>query len=83
MKGTITPGDKYNKVTKIMEASSLEINMDTPTTLSAALQVLTQVVQALIVSGEKLPSEEAMIEKAKSIADKILHEEKSPEKDLE
>ena len=83
MKGTITPGDKYNKVTKIMEASSLDINIETPTVLSASLQVLTKVVQALIISGEKFPSEEAMIEKARSITEKILNNKKSPEKDLE
>lgn len=75
MKGSITPGDKFNKVNKIIDASSLKIEMemdDNQTVLSAKLQVITTIVHALIVSGEKFKSDDALVNRAKTIAKKIL-----------
>ncbi len=72
MKGTITPGDKFTKVSKIIEASSLNIEMETQTVLSAEMHVLTEVVKALIISGEKFNSDDALITRAKNITKKIL-----------
>lgn len=72
MKGTITPGDNFAKVSKIIEASSLNIEMETQTVLSAEMHVLTEVVKALIISGEKFNSDDALITRAKNITKKIL-----------
>ena len=75
MKGSITPGDKFNKVNKIIDASSLKIEMemdDNQTVLSAKLQVINTIVHALIVSGEKFKSDDALVNRAKTIAKKIL-----------
>ena len=74
MKGLITPGDKFNKVVKITDASSLnvDIDMETPTVLSAELHVLTEIVKALIISGEKFTSDDALVTRAKNITKKIL-----------
>ena len=79
MKGTITPGDKFVKINKIMEASSLNVEMEeNNTVLSAELQVVTMIAQALIVAdalkvtGRGFSSDEALINKAKSMAKKIL-----------
>lgn len=72
MKGTITPGDTFTKVSKIIEASSLNIEMETQTVLSAEMHVLTEVVKALIISGEKFNSDDALITRAKNITKKIL-----------
>lgn len=72
MKGTITPGDSFAKVSKIIEASSLNIEMETQTVLSAEMHVLTEVVKALIISGEKFNSDDALITRAKNITKKIL-----------
>ena len=85
MKGTITPGDKFNKVNRIMDASSLNIDleMDNNTVLSAEMHVLTEVVKALIISGEKFKSDDALITRAKNLTKKILAKEKTPEKDLD
>lgn len=82
MKGIITPGDKFNKVFKIMDASSLDVNIDmeTPTVLSAELHVLTEIVKALIISNEKFSSDEALVTRAKNITKKIIGDSK---KDLE
>ena len=83
MKGNITPGDKFNKVTSIMDASSLNIELEmdnTPVLLSAELHVLTEIVKALIISGEKFHTDEALVQRARNIAKKIMIEGK---KDLQ
>ena len=48
MKGVITPGDKFNKVFKITDASSLNIDfeMENNVVLSAEMHVLTEMVKA-------------------------------------
>ena len=84
MKGTITPGDKFNRVDKIIDASSLKIDMEmdeNQTILSAKLQVITTIVHALIISGEKFKSDDALVTRAKSIAKKILEDGKKEEKE--
>jgi hypothetical protein len=46
--------------------------METQTVLSAEMHVLTEVVKALIISGEKFNSDDALITRAKNITKKIL-----------
>lgn len=85
MKGVITPGDKFNKVFKMMDASSynIDIDMEDNTVLSAEMHVLTEMVKALIMSNEKFKSDDALVMRARTLTKKILGGEKNNKKDLE
>ena len=85
MKGVITPGDKFNKVFKITDASSLNIDfeIENNVVLSAEMHVLTEMVKALIISGEKFKSDDALVTRARNLTKKILEPTKTEKKDLE
>ena len=77
--GKIEPFEKFNKASNIAEASSLSIQIDdTMDEETKKLYVYTNIVNALLVSGQRFNSDDALIQKAKNLGNKLLDEIKKP-----
>lgn len=80
MTGKIEPFDRFNKVNNIGEAASLTLQIDDKEMdeETKKMYIYTEILQALIMSNQKFNSDEAMINKAKNLGNKILNEIKKP-----